>query len=183
MAAFGPCEPISSLKAVAHSGAELEVRIQSPPAESQQTFGFPRMPRAAESVSVFIPCGPAKKGDNQIDRSRVLEVRIHSPPADSLGLAQTRPLQVEKAAVPRGCVPLRSAETRCTGRNCANRRCYLCRGVFQYRSAADVIGQPRPQVSSPGSISQAKPSRARCSCQASGRREWASSLSAVRWGG
>jgi hypothetical protein len=34
-----------------------------------------------------------------------------------------------------------------------------------------------------GSISQAKPSRARCSCQASGRREWASSLSAVRWGG
>jgi hypothetical protein len=39
MAAFGPCEPISSLEGVAHSGAELEVRIQSPPAESQQTFG------------------------------------------------------------------------------------------------------------------------------------------------
>ena len=30
-------------------------------------------------------------------------VRILFPPADSLGLAQTRPLQVEKPAVPRGC--------------------------------------------------------------------------------
>ena len=30
-------------------------------------------------------------------------VRIRFPPADSLGLAQTRPLQVEKPAVPRGC--------------------------------------------------------------------------------
>jgi hypothetical protein len=29
-------------------------------------------------------------------------VRIQLPPADSLGLAQTRPLQVEKPAVPRG---------------------------------------------------------------------------------
>jgi len=34
---------------------------------------------------------------------RGLRVRIHFPPADSLGLAQTRPLQVEKPAVPRGC--------------------------------------------------------------------------------
>ena len=33
------------------------------------------------------------------------------------------------------------------------------------------------------SISQAKPSRARCSRQASGRREWASSLSGVKSGG
>src|ERR1700720_2116736 len=29
-------------------------------------------------------------------------VRIHLPPADSLGFAQTRPLEVEKPAVPRG---------------------------------------------------------------------------------
>jgi hypothetical protein len=36
-------------------------------------------------------------------RAAVPTVRIHLPPADSLGLAQTRPLQVEKPAVPRGC--------------------------------------------------------------------------------
>ena len=41
----------------------------------------------------------------------VLEVQIHLPPADSPCLAQTRPLQVEKPAVPRGCASLRSAET------------------------------------------------------------------------
>ena len=49
-----------------------------------------------------------------------------------------------------------------------------------------VIGQRWPRLAKAGGvglISQAKPSRARCSCQASGRREWASSLSAVRWGG
>ena len=68
--------------------------------------------------------------------SAELEVRIHFPPADSPSLAQTRPLQVEKAAVPRGCAPLRSAETRSTGRNCANRRCYVCQAIFQYRRAA-----------------------------------------------
>jgi hypothetical protein len=36
---------------------------------------------------------------------------IHLPPADILGLAQTRPLQAEKPAVPRGCARLASAET------------------------------------------------------------------------
>ena len=76
--------------------------------------------------------------------------RIHLPPADSPRLAQTRAIKVEKPAVPRGCAPLRSAETRSTGRNCANRRRYLCRAIFQYRSAADVIGQPRPSPSSGG---------------------------------
>src|ERR1700751_6482546 len=74
-----------------------------------------------------------------VHHAAVPTVRIHLPPADSLGLAQTRPLQAEKAALPRGCAPLRSAETRSTGRNCANRRCYLCRAIFQYRSVADVV--------------------------------------------
>jgi hypothetical protein len=81
-------------------------------------------------------------------RRAVPMVRIRFPPADSLGLAQTRPLQVEKPAVPRGCAPPRSAETRSTGRNCANWRCYLCRAIFQYRSAAAVaraVG-PRPSL-------------------------------------
>ena len=71
-------------------------------------------------------------------------------------------------------------------RDRAKRRCYLCRAIFQYRSAGNVIGQRRaatwPKLLL-WSISQAKPSRTCCSCQASGRREWASSLSAVRWGG
>src|SRR5438105_160074 len=67
------------------------------------------------------------------------------PSSRQSGSRQTRPLQAEKAAVPRGWAPLRSAETRSTGRNGAHRRCYLCRAIFQYRSAADVIGQPRPQ--------------------------------------
>jgi hypothetical protein len=68
-----------------------------------------------------------------------LIVRIPFPPADSLGLAQTRPLHAEKPAVPRGWEPQRSAETRGTGRECANRRVYLCRAMFQYRSDADVV--------------------------------------------
>ena len=114
-----------------------------------------------------------------------LTVRIHFPPADSPSLAQTRPLPVEKPAVPRGCaLAARSAETRRGCRDRANRRYYLCRAIFQYRSAGDVIGQRRaatwPEAACCGSISQAKPSTVRCSCQASGRRECASSLSAVR---
>jgi hypothetical protein len=67
-------------------------------------------------------------------------VRIRFPPAASLGLAQTRPFKAEKPAFPRGCAPWWSAETRSTGRDCANRRGYLCRAIFQYRSAADVFG-------------------------------------------
>ena len=39
------------------------------------------------------------------------------------------------------------AETRSTRRNRANRRRYLCRAIFQYRSATDVIGQRRPRPS------------------------------------
>jgi hypothetical protein len=40
-----------------------------------------------------------------------------------------------------------------------------------------------PTKAGVGRMSQAKSSRVRCSCQVSGRREWASSLSAVRSGG
>ena len=71
-------------------------------------------------------------------------------------------------------------------RDRAKRRCYLCRAIFQYRSDGNVIGQRRaatwPKLVL-RSISQAKRSRTCCSCQASGRREWASSLSAVKSGG
>ena len=66
-------------------------------------------------------------------------VRIHLPPADSLGLAQTRPLQVEKPAVPRGCALAEVGRDTKYCRKCANRRGYLCRAVFQYRSVADVV--------------------------------------------
>ena len=46
-------------------------------------------------------------------------------------------------------------------RDRANRRCYLCRAIFQYRSAADVIGQRRPRPSqSCGSGQFLKQSRA-----------------------
>jgi hypothetical protein len=74
----------------------------------------------------------------------------------------------------------------------ANRRQYLCRAIFQYRSAADVVGEvPRSQQSwvfsglnVRGSLNsdraQAKPSRVRWSCQASGRRECSRSFSDVK---
>jgi hypothetical protein len=45
------------------------------------------------------------------DRTGPDPAAIHPPAADSLGLAQTRVLQVEKPTVPRGCAPPRSAET------------------------------------------------------------------------
>jgi hypothetical protein len=67
------------------------------------------------------------------------KVRIHLPPADSLGLAQTRSLQVEKPAVPRGCAWAEVGRDTKYCRKCATRRCYLCRAIFQYRSVADVV--------------------------------------------
>src|SRR5438477_7219180 len=67
------------------------------------------------------------------------EVRIQLSPADSLGLAQTRPLPVEKPAVPRGCALAEVGRDTKYCRKCANRRCYLCRAVFQYRCVADVV--------------------------------------------
>jgi Family of unknown function (DUF5681) len=69
----------------------------------------------------------------------VPEVRIQLPPADSLGLAQIRPLQVEKPAVPRGCALAEVGRDTKYCRKCANRGCYLCRAIFQYRSVADVV--------------------------------------------
>jgi hypothetical protein len=69
----------------------------------------------------------------------------------------------------------RSAETRRLFRYCANRRQYLCRAIFQYRSAAEGVGEkaalvpnevrPSPGFTCGGSSNsdwaQAKPSMVR----------------------
>jgi hypothetical protein len=68
-----------------------------------------------------------------------LRVRIRLAPADSLGLTPTQPLPVEKPAVPRGCALAKVGRDTKYCRKCANRRCYLCRAIFQYRSVADVV--------------------------------------------
>ena len=109
--------------------------------------------RSVDERGSHPPCWPARKPRsplvpvvlNRPPSHGGPRVRIHLPPADSPSLAQTQPLPVKKRAVPRGCAPLRSAETRSTGRNRANRRCYLCRAIFQYRVATDGIGQRRPR--------------------------------------
>jgi hypothetical protein len=67
------------------------------------------------------------------------EVRIHLPPADSLSLSRSRfrrsrtrlSARVWAAGLATG-----SAETRRVFRYRVNRRQYLCRAIFQYRSAA-----------------------------------------------
>ena len=79
---------------------------------------------------------------------------------------------------------VRSAETGIGRRYGAYRRQCLCWVKFQYRSASDLIqagrSSCRPAMLRNGLAGQAKPSTLRCSCQVSGSRECASSLSAVR---
>jgi len=77
----------------------------------------------------------------------------------------------------------RSAETGIGRRHGAYRRQCLYWAKFQYRSASDVVQGGRRSCRAEAGVElagQAKPSTARCSSQASGRRECASSLSAVR---
>jgi hypothetical protein len=117
--------------------------------------------------------------------SAVLKFRIHSAPADSLSLTGGRALQSRTPAVARACGPwkrVRSAETGISRRRGSYRRQCLCWAKFQYRSADAVRGSQLlpPGNAAVGRAHQAKPSTFRCSFQVSGRRECASSLSAVR---
>ena len=75
---------------------------------------------------------------------------------------------------------VRSAETGIGRRHGGYRRQCLCCANFQYRSAGDVGSGGRSSCRAKLVLAQAKPSTVRCSCQVSGRRECASSLSAVR---
>src|SRR3984893_5279540 len=68
-------------------------------------------------------------------------VRIRLDPAESPSLLPELLSRVENAGFPRGCARLASAETRRLGQDRANRRQYLCRAIFQYRSAADGVGE------------------------------------------
>ena len=71
-------------------------------------------------------------------------VRIHFPPAESPSLSRSccrgSRTPVFRAAV-RGGLVTGSAETRRVFQDSANRRQYLCRAIFQYRSAADGVGE------------------------------------------
>ena len=76
-------------------------------------------------------------------------VRIHFPPAESLSLSRScfrgSRTPAFRAAV-RGRLGDRSAETRRAFQDRANRRQYLCRAIFQYRSAADGVGENATSV-------------------------------------
>ena len=71
-------------------------------------------------------------------------VRIHFPPAESPSLS---PSCCRGSRTPAFCAAVRgglatgSAETRRVLQDRANRRQYLCRAIFQYRSAADGVGE------------------------------------------
>ena len=71
-------------------------------------------------------------------------VRIHFPPAESPSLSRScfrgSRTPAFRAAV-RGGLATGSAETRRVVQDRANRRQYLCRAIFQYRSAADGVGE------------------------------------------
>src|SRR5580704_10721727 len=83
------------------------------------------------------------------------EVRIRLPPADSPSLSRSAFEEHEPGLSARlwsvGLAP-GSAETRRVFRDRANRRQYLCRAIFRYRSAADRVGEnatPVPIKSGP----------------------------------
>jgi len=76
-------------------------------------------------------------------------VRILFPPAESLSLSpscfRVSRTPAFRAAV-RGGLATGSAETRRVFQDRANRRQYLCRAIFQYRSAADGVGENATSV-------------------------------------
>src|SRR4029077_16073828 len=71
-------------------------------------------------------------------------VRIHLPPAESLSLSRSCFECREPRLSARLCaagLATGSAETCRVSQDRANRRQYLCRAIFQYRSAADGVGE------------------------------------------
>ena len=75
--------------------------------------------------------------------------RIHLPPAESPSLSRIRFRKSRTRLSARVCaagLATGSAETRRVFRYHANRRRYLCRAIFQYRSAADGVGGNVPMV-------------------------------------
>jgi len=71
-------------------------------------------------------------------------VRIHLPPAESPSLSRMAFEDREPRLSARVCaagLATGSAETRRVFRYHANRRRYLCRAIFQYRSATDGVGE------------------------------------------
>ena len=163
--------------------------------------GHPQSPPAATCCGApthLKQPGTTKRGDKQIDRARVLEVRIHLPPAESLCLAGFRPPTPRSRAFSAGVqggaggAVGRDRRYSMTWRRLAGislpghipvPQCRRC-GSQQCRHwPASEVGLPRGvaiSVSFYCAATQAKPSTVRCSCQPSGRRECASSLSAVR---
>jgi len=71
-------------------------------------------------------------------------VRIHLSPAESPSLSRIRFRKSRTRLSARVCaagLATGSAETRRVFRYHANRRRYLCRAIFQYRSATDGVGE------------------------------------------
>jgi hypothetical protein len=83
------------------------------------------------------------------DRRAVPMVRIHFPPAERSVSLPHQVSKVENSGFPRGCrgwLGGRVGRDAQGFRYRANRRQYLCRAIFQYRSAADVVGENAASV-------------------------------------
>ena len=155
--------------------AELMVRIHSPPAVSPRTFGSGGELPPRDDIVLDAFLGQATVSKRQ-PTGGGLRVRIQFPPAESPRLARFSPpttrsrlfARVWARQVPRG----------------QQRR--VSRGAWRRPAGISLSGQiPVPRRRCGGGLmnsdrAQVKPSTDRCSYQASGRRECASSLSAVK---
>ena len=87
---------------------------------------------------------PAKNQKRLLDRKSPIQVRIRLPPAESQSLGRIR---VRGSRTPAFRAGVRGWFGDAVGRDAqgfsirANLRQYLCRAIFQYRSAADVGGE------------------------------------------
>src|SRR5271165_5810334 len=125
--------------------------------QARQTRSFPRLgPRRACAVAFERTLRWNSFGKPESSRMRrksvskrklifqVPMVRIHFPPAESLSLSRIRFRRSRTPPFARVCaagLASGSAETRRACRCRANRRQYLCRAIFQYRNAADGVGE------------------------------------------
>ena len=151
-------------KAACASKVRLSVVERAPDGQDQAARGIgSSVPTLCWREMDFEPSVPRKEKTLVGRPVRSPAIRLpQKKPAPSRGTESSNPFPSSRQSVSRPdpavagrktrgsarvCARCGRQRQRSTGRNCANRRCYLCRAIFQYRSAADVIGQRRPRPS------------------------------------